>query len=62
MDFPQADEPFSPATLAYINRLNVDEDIRLIESNFKVRPECLRNLKISSLLLKKAANKGLTLT
>jgi len=27
-----------------------------------VRPECLRNIKISSLLLKKAASQGLTLT
>ena len=34
----------------------------MIENNFKVRPECLRNLKISSLLLKRAASKGLTLT
>ena len=33
----------------------------MIEKNFKVRPECLRNIKISSLLLKQAAAKGLTL-
>ena len=33
----------------------------MIEKNFKVRPECLKNIKISSLLLKKAANSGLNL-
>ena len=62
LDFPQAEKPFSKRTLDYIRRLNVDDDIRLIESNFKVRPECLRNMKISSLLLKKATSKGLTLS
>jgi len=40
----------------------VEEDIRIIERNFKVRAECLRNLKITSLLLKQAAAKGLTLS
>lgn len=41
--------------------LDVDSDIQMIETNFKVRPECLKNIKISTLLLKKAASKGLTL-
>ena len=61
LDFPQAEEPFSAKTLQYIQKLDVDADIKLIEANFKVRPECLRNIKISSLLLKSAASKGLTL-
>lgn len=38
------------------------KDIALLERNFKIRPECLRNIKISTLLLKEAAIRGLTLT
>ena len=59
--YPQTEEPFSQKTLDYIAKLDIDKDIRLLEKNFKVRPECLRNFKISSLLLKRAASKGLTL-
>ena len=33
----------------------------MLESNFKIRPECLRNIKISTLLLKRGAARGLTL-
>lgn len=61
LDYPQAEEPFSARALDYIRRLDVDEDIRLIERTFKVRPECLYNIKITTLLLKEAAAKGLNL-
>ena len=33
----------------------------MLESTFKIRQECLRNLKISTLLLKRGAARGLTL-
>jgi len=61
LSYDQASEPFSQKTLDYIKNLNIDEDIRFLEGNFKLRPECLRNMKISTLLLQKAAAKGLTL-
>lgn len=61
LSYDQADQPFSQASLDYIKRLDVDKDIQFLEQNFKVRPECLRNMKISGLLLKRAAAKGLTL-
>jgi len=51
LSFPQAEEAFSEKTLQYISKLNIDSDVELLEKNFKVRPECLRNFKISSLLL-----------
>lgn len=57
----QAEEPFSKRTLDYIANLDIDADIKFLEQNFKIRPNCLRNMKISSLLLQKAAAKGLTL-
>ena len=36
-------------------------DIELLEKTFKFRPKCLRNMRISSTLLKKGAEAGLTL-
>ena len=33
----------------------------MLSDNFRFRPECLRNMKVSCLLLKKAAGAGLTL-
>ncbi len=62
LSFPQADEPFSAKTCEYIESIDVDADIDMLESTFKMRPECLRNMKITTLLLKRAAARGLTLT
>ena len=59
--YEQSSQLFSERTLAYIARLDADADVRYLEKNFKVRPECLRNMKISTLLLKRAAAKGLNL-
>lgn len=61
LGFDQASEPFSQRTLDYIQRLDVDADIEMLESSFKFRPVCLRNMKISTLLLQKGAANGLTL-
>lgn len=36
-------------------------DIENLEKTFKFRPQCLRNMRISSTLLKKGAKAGLTL-
>ena len=61
LSFEQAELPFSPKTLQYIQKLNIDHDIAYLESNFKIRPQCLRNIKISTLLLQRGASRGLTL-
>jgi len=61
MSYGQAEEPFSERTLDYIKAINIEDDINFIESNFDVRPVCLRNMKISTLLLQQAAQRGLTL-
>lgn len=59
--FAQASQPFSQRSLDYIARLNPDSDISFLEKNFKIRPECLANLKITTLLLQRCAARGLTL-
>jgi len=61
LGFDQASEPFSQKTLDYIQRLDIDADVEVLESSFKFRPVCLRNMKISTLLLQKGAANGLTL-
>eukprot|EP01025_Chloroclados_australasicus_P059787 TRINITY_DN757_c3_g1_i1.p1 TRINITY_DN757_c3_g1~~TRINITY_DN757_c3_g1_i1.p1 ORF type:complete len:731 (+),score=33.84 TRINITY_DN757_c3_g1_i1:172-2193(+) len=62
MYWPQAAQPFSPNTLKYIENLDVNKDLELINShNLKIRPECERVLQVCFMLLKKAAAMGLTL-
>jgi len=48
-------------TLEYIAQIEVDADIALLKSKLYMRPICLRNLKISTILLKRCAAQGLTL-
>lgn len=61
LSFDQAYEPFSQKTLDYIASIDIDEDIAILEQSFRFRPVCLRNMRISSLLLKYGARKGLNL-
>jgi len=61
LSWAQAEIPFSERTLEYIKNIDIMADIQILESTFKFRPQCLRNLRISCTLLKKAAAAGLTL-
>lgn len=61
LSYSQANEPFSAKSLQYIRNIDIMEDIRMLEKNFKFRPKCLRNMRISCTLLKKGAEAGLTL-
>jgi hypothetical protein len=61
LSYSQAEEQFSQRTLDYIKAINIDDDIKFVEKHFQVRPICLRNMKISTLLLQQAAQRGLTL-
>lgn len=51
LSWRQAEKPFSNKTMKFIEAIDIDEDIKLLENTFKFRPICLRNIKISSLLL-----------
>jgi len=57
----QAEHPFSKKSLDFIRGINIMSDILMLEQSLKFRPECLRNIRISSTLLKKGAEAGLTL-
>ncbi|KAI3804483.1 hypothetical protein L1987_26057 [Smallanthus sonchifolius] len=59
--WPQAREPYSKQTLNYINSLDAEQDIALLNSHgWDLSPECARTLRISTMLLKKGAAKGLS--
>lgn len=59
--WPQARQPFNSETLDYIRSLNAEEDIELLKLyGWEVSPACSRTLRISTMLLKKGAERGLT--
>ncbi|KAK1430648.1 hypothetical protein QVD17_13541 [Tagetes erecta] len=59
--WPQAREPYSKQTLNYINSLDAEQDIALLSSyGWDLSPECARVLRVSTMLLKKGAIKGLS--
>ena len=61
LSFKQAEQCFSEKSLEFIESLDIQADIALLERNLPFRPECLRNMRISSTLLKIGALGGLTL-
>lgn len=59
--WPQAHQPYSPDTIDYINSLDAERDIELLKFHgWDIPPECARILRISTMLLKKGAKRGLT--
>ncbi|KAL8499676.1 hypothetical protein ACS0TY_019593 [Phlomoides rotata] len=59
--WPQARQPFSNDTLEYIRSMDAEEDIALLKFyGWELPLECARVLRISTMLLKKGAEKGLT--
>lgn len=59
--WPQARQHFSDATINYIKSLDAEEDIALLKFHgWELSPECSRTLRISTMLLKKGVERGLT--
>lgn len=59
--WPQARQHFNDPTIDYIKALDAEEDIALLKYyGWNLSPECTRTLRISTLLLKKGAERGLT--
>mmetsp|Transcript_42172 Transcript_42172/g.40412 ORF Transcript_42172/g.40412 Transcript_42172/m.40412 type:complete len:133 (+) Transcript_42172:1092-1490(+) len=61
LSWSQAEEPFTSKSLKFIESIDVLKDVDILEKTFKFRPICLRNMRISTTLLKMAAQAGLTL-
>ncbi|KAM0046266.1 putative 1-phosphatidylinositol 4-kinase [Helianthus debilis subsp. tardiflorus] len=59
--WPQAREPFSRETVDYIQTLDAEQDLALLSSNgWDLSFECARTLRVSTMLLKKGASRGLS--
>ncbi|CAL1386538.1 unnamed protein product [Linum trigynum] len=59
--WPQAKQPYSPKVIDYINSLDAEFDIALLQFHgWNIPPQCARTLRISTMLLKKGVEKGLT--
>ncbi|XP_073027913.1 phosphatidylinositol 4-kinase gamma 4-like [Primulina eburnea] len=59
--WPQARQPFSAETLEYIRSMDAENDIALLKFyGWELPLECARVLRISTMLLKKGMEKGLT--
>ncbi|KAJ8555879.1 hypothetical protein K7X08_013375 [Anisodus acutangulus] len=59
--WPQARQPYSPETIKYIKSLDAEQDIGLLKFyGLDLSVECARTLRISTMLLKKGVERGLT--
>ncbi|CAI9101116.1 OLC1v1038370C1 [Oldenlandia corymbosa var. corymbosa] len=59
--WPQARQPFSPDTLEYIRSVDAEEDIALLKFyGWELSPKSAEVFRISTMLLKKGAERGLT--
>ncbi|KAJ1259380.1 hypothetical protein BS78_10G150100 [Paspalum vaginatum] len=59
--WPQAREPYDDETIEYIKSLDAEKDIKLLKFHgWELSPRCARVLRISTMLLKKGASRGLT--
>lgn len=59
--WPQSRRPFGSETLEYINSLDAEQDIALLKFyGWEMSLECSRTLRISTMLLRKGAKRGLT--
>lgn len=59
--WPQVKQPYSQETIEYIKSLDAEKDIALLKLHgWDLTRECARTLRISTMLLKKGAERGLT--
>ncbi|XP_076890795.1 phosphatidylinositol 4-kinase gamma 4-like [Bidens hawaiensis] len=59
--WPQARKPFNPETVKYIKSLDAEEDIALLNFyGWGLPLKCAQTLRISTMLLKKGVEKGVT--
>ncbi|RDX94905.1 Phosphatidylinositol 4-kinase gamma 3, partial [Mucuna pruriens] len=59
--WPQAKEPYSADTIAYIKSLDAEQDIKLLKFHgWDLPPKCALILRISTMLIQKGADRGLT--
>ncbi|XP_057454821.1 phosphatidylinositol 4-kinase gamma 4-like [Lotus japonicus] len=59
--WPQARQPYSPEIIEYVKSLDAEEDIAILKFHgWDLPVECARTLRISTMLLKKGVERGMT--
>lgn len=59
--WPQARQPYSHETIEYVKSLDAEDDIKLLKLHgWNMPPECARIFRVSTMLLKKGAERGFT--
>jgi len=61
LTWPQAKEEFDEETKQYVRNIDLEADMETLSRELGIRSECLKTMKITSTLLKKAVEKNLTL-
>jgi len=61
LSWPQSKVPFGPQMLKHIEEIDVEQDVLILKSQLGIDNDCLRSMKISTLLLKKGIAHGFTL-
>jgi len=61
LNWPQAKQSFDKETKNYIENIDLDANLKMLERELGIRKECLNTMKISTTLLKKGAANELTL-
>ena len=61
MDWEQSEVPFSQKSRDFIKGLDILKDIQMLDNLFKFRKICLRNIRITGIILKRGAEAGLSL-
>ena len=61
LNWKQSKQPFDPYTIDFINKIDIEEDIKKLKSSLNFKQIIFENMRISHLVLKKCAQNGLTL-
>lgn len=61
MEWPQSREPLCPQLADYLARIDPEKDAAMLRVSLGIREECLVNLRIATVFLKKAVARGLSL-
>jgi len=61
LTWPQAKEEFDEETKQYVRNIDLEADMETLSRELGIRSECLKTMKITSTLLKKAVEKNLSL-
>jgi len=61
LDWPQMKEQLSQSTKKYIQKIKIEEDVKMLKDRFNLAPEALDYFRASNKLLKAGVKAGLTL-